>query len=406
MALNWQQLVGPAQVDDAEAAQRRLELAQALQARALKGSAPDGGGRVVAKYRLGHALTDVANGVVAGRNVSVAEKSMARQKAADSAKLDDAIKAYMGSTADDQVPAAAVQELRNTPDGQLMNPVTSRSEAVAGIAGATGLEGRKALAAALLEQGLKENDPSLKAQRAVEMYRIQGAREDKALDREARVAQAQAAADARIEAAKQAGATAQQIAEMRADSAREVAQIRADSVAAAAEAKAAAKPKLSPQGATAARAKLADVSILKMQLANLKTARDNLNPTTDTGYIAGGRQKFTKAAEAYDKALDALRTTVRKLTRTPGEGSMSNWEGMMAQAQLPERTVWNKETLDQGITQLEELANGYESLTREMLGEIPAAAPPPGAPPAAPPPAAAAPAAAPAGWGKATVVPP
>lgn len=139
-----------------------------------------------------------------------------------------------------------------------------------------------------------------------------------------------------------------------------------------------AAPKLSPSGATQARAKLADVQIMKGQLENLKAARAKLGEW-DTGKVVGGRQTMSVAAESYDKALDAIRTTVRKLTRTPGEGSMSDWEGKMSLAQLPTRDVFNVETLDQGIAQLDELANGYETLVGDMLGQ-PAVAPGSGGP--------------------------
>ncbi len=131
--------------------------------------------------------------------------------------------------------------------------------------------------------------------------------------------------------------------------------------------------KLSASGSAQARSKLADTTVLKGQIENLKKYRALMNTQTDTGYVLGGRQKYTLGAEQYDKALDAVRTTIRKLTRTPGEGSMSDWEGKLAQLQLPSRTVFNVETLDQGIEQLEQLVNGYHGVTSEMLGGIPEA---------------------------------
>lgn len=47
---------------------------------------------------------------------------------------------------------------------------------------------------------------------------------------------------------------------------------------------------------------------------------------------------FTEKGKIFDAAVDALRTTIRKITRTPGEGSMSDLETKLTQAQLPKRT--------------------------------------------------------------------
>lgn len=118
-----------------------------------------------------------------------------------------------------------------------------------------------------------------------------------------------------------------------------------------------------------ASSKQQTVTILRKQLENLKAARDKLG-TMDYGVVAG-RQAVTDSARAYDGALAALQSTVRQLTRTPGEGSMSDYESRIAQAQLPGR-VDPAQVIDQKITQLEDLANvieqGYSSILSKAKG--------------------------------------
>ena len=113
-----------------------------------------------------------------------------------------------------------------------------------------------------------------------------------------------------------------------------------------------------------ASAKKQTVEILRKQLDNLKAARANLG-SMDYGVIAG-RQAVTDSARAYDGALAALQSTVRQLTRTPGEGAMSDFESRIAMAQLPGR-VDPSGVIDQKITQLEDLANIVEQGYSDML---------------------------------------
>lgn len=113
-----------------------------------------------------------------------------------------------------------------------------------------------------------------------------------------------------------------------------------------------------------ASAKKQTVEILRKQLDNLKAARANLG-SMDYGVLAG-RQSVTDSARAYDGALAALQSTVRQLTRTPGEGAMSDFESRIAMAQLPGR-VDPSGVIDQKITQLEDLANIVEQGYSDML---------------------------------------
>lgn len=113
-----------------------------------------------------------------------------------------------------------------------------------------------------------------------------------------------------------------------------------------------------------ARAKKQTVEILKKQVENLKAARANLGEM-DYGIVAG-RQSITDTARAYDAALAAAQTTVRQLTRTPGEGSTSDYESRLSQAQLPNR-VDPIEVIDQKIGQLEDMTNIIEEGYTDIL---------------------------------------
>lgn len=97
MGINWQQMMAAPPVGDVESEQRRLQLQQALQERALQGTAPRSRGRVTAKYSTQNALTDVAGSLVASRNVNKAEDRVTQAKDAKSARLNQAIAQYMES---------------------------------------------------------------------------------------------------------------------------------------------------------------------------------------------------------------------------------------------------------------------------------------------------------------------
>lgn len=129
---------------------------------------------------------------------------------------------------------------------------------------------------------------------------------------------------------------------------------------------------LTPKQIADANGKLQTITQLRMQIKNLKEARDGLGDL-DYGIVAG-RQAVTDTSRSYDGALAALQTTVRQLTRTPGEGAMSDYESRMAQAQLPSR-VDPAGVIDQKINQLEDLANVIETGYSGMLNKAPGGKP-------------------------------
>lgn len=125
---------------------------------------------------------------------------------------------------------------------------------------------------------------------------------------------------------------------------------------------------LTPKQIADANGKLQTITQLRMQIDNLKKARGGLGGL-DYGVVAG-RQSVTDSARSYDGALSALQTTVRQLTRTPGEGAMSDYESRIAQSQLPGRTD-PAAVIDQKIAQLEDLANVIETGYSGMLQKAP-----------------------------------
>jgi hypothetical protein len=124
-------------------------------------------------------------------------------------------------------------------------------------------------------------------------------------------------------------------------------------------------PRISTQGRIQAQGKLQTTKILKTQLEQVKKLWEPLKESASAGYLQGWIP--TEAGKQFDKAIAAMRGTIRQLTRVPGEGSMSDWEGKIDQAKLPDRNEYESVT-EQAIEQLEELVNGYEETTKEMLG--------------------------------------
>lgn len=118
------------------------------------------------------------------------------------------------------------------------------------------------------------------------------------------------------------------------------------------------KQKVTPEIKEKIRSKLNTVAIMRNQLQNVKDKFNAIKGSNISSQPLGGG--LTKGGRAFDSAVDALRTTVRQLTRTPGEGSMSDWEGKLNMAQLPKREIYDDITQQQ-IDQLDELIKTIES---------------------------------------------
>jgi hypothetical protein len=124
-------------------------------------------------------------------------------------------------------------------------------------------------------------------------------------------------------------------------------------------------PRLSANGRQQALGKMQTVKVLKQQLADIREAWTPIKNSYSAGYLQGWVP--SPKGKAFDKAVAAARGTIRQLTRVPGEGSMSDWEGKIDQAKLPDRGEYENVT-EQSMDQLEKLIKAYEDSTNEMLG--------------------------------------
>lgn len=127
---------------------------------------------------------------------------------------------------------------------------------------------------------------------------------------------------------------------------------------------------LTPTQRGTVRQKLQMLPVVKQQLQRVKQlaatmedqgtmARGGIGGLLP-GAIAGG------TAEQFDKALGALRKSILSLTRTPGVGSMSNYETALDEMALPSR--WGSDAgRAEAIQGIEELVNGLSSGYQEML---------------------------------------
>lgn len=118
----------------------------------------------------------------------------------------------------------------------------------------------------------------------------------------------------------------------------------------------------------AAKAKLNGLRAIKGQIARVVAATEKLEKGGFAGPLWGnipGTGSLDNESAAYDKAIAGLSSLVRQLTRTPGEGAMSDYESRLGQAILPKRTD-NKAARDEAMATIQELvANvsaGYEDL--------------------------------------------
>ncbi|MGE0289539.1 MAG: hypothetical protein AB7I42_26120 [Bradyrhizobium sp.] len=116
-----------------------------------------------------------------------------------------------------------------------------------------------------------------------------------------------------------------------------------------------------------ARSKLQSTQLARKQLDAIKDAWLKIKDTT---FSAGPGASLipTEAGRAFDKAVDAFRQTNRTLTRTPGEGALSDFETRLAQAALPDRGDYESVT-EQSIQQLQDMLDTIESGYSQMIDD-------------------------------------
>lgn len=119
--------------------------------------------------------------------------------------------------------------------------------------------------------------------------------------------------------------------------------------------------------------KLRTLPNIERQLAEVERLGRDLDGY-NSGFVAGRIPGGLNAkADAYDKAVSNLQAQIRQVTRTPGEGSMSDYETRLNSATLPDRTSTGAGRA-QSISDLRALIGGIKTGYEEMIG-TPAAAP-------------------------------
>lgn len=116
-----------------------------------------------------------------------------------------------------------------------------------------------------------------------------------------------------------------------------------------------------------AKGKIMAAQNLKRQIAIARDKFDAASKASVTTGVVGGYNPLSESGQSFDASVDALRGSVTALTRVPGIGSMSDWEGRIDQAKLPKRSQYDKVTT-QKLDELEALADGVISGYTDMLG--------------------------------------
>jgi hypothetical protein len=119
--------------------------------------------------------------------------------------------------------------------------------------------------------------------------------------------------------------------------------------------------------ANAAKQKLIDLQSVKNQLALVRQKFAPLQGSLSAGGFGQGMIP-TVTGKQFDGAVSLLSQFIRKMTRTPGEGSMSDWEGKLALLANPNRGDYEAVTADK-LDQLDALVNqieqGYSALLQD-----------------------------------------
>lgn len=137
------------------------------------------------------------------------------------------------------------------------------------------------------------------------------------------------------------------------------------------------KSTLSSKDAATARGKIQAAENLKRQIAEARDRFGQIQGTLAAGPITG-LNPFSEPGQRFDASIDALRSTVTALTRTPGVGAMSDFETRLDQSKIPSRGKYESVTAQQ-LDELEALADGIINGYSGMVGQEPVAPMAPGA---------------------------
>lgn len=134
------------------------------------------------------------------------------------------------------------------------------------------------------------------------------------------------------------------------------------------------KAKIVPPAVKAKAAdKLRAANAIRQQLGKVQKAFDGIKETLAAGGMGQtwlGALTNPEAGQKFDAAVAALAPFIRQMTRTPGEGSMSDYESRLAAAINPDRTNFEGVTQQQ-IDDLYDLVETIELGYREISGESP-----------------------------------
>lgn len=126
---------------------------------------------------------------------------------------------------------------------------------------------------------------------------------------------------------------------------------------------------LSQKDAATAKQKLITLNLARQQLQNIRQRFNEIKGSLVAG--GGGQGRLpTPKGQAFDRAVDQMRSTLTALTKVPGIGAMSDYETRLDQAKFPSRTDYENVTeqqIDSIARMLETIETGYKGL----LGEQP-----------------------------------
>jgi len=137
-----------------------------------------------------------------------------------------------------------------------------------------------------------------------------------------------------------------------------------------------AKNTLSPDKLQKVKSKQQSINALKMQLQKVRDSFSKIKGSASAGMLQGYLP--TEGGQEFDRSVAMLAPLARQITRTPGEGSMSDYESRLVQLGLPSRTNYENVTENQ-IRDWEDLINvleqGYAGFTPDQQVETPALVP-------------------------------
>jgi hypothetical protein len=122
---------------------------------------------------------------------------------------------------------------------------------------------------------------------------------------------------------------------------------------------------ITPKDATVAKNKINTVKLARQQLADIRRAFEPLKDSISAGPFGQGRAP-TPEGNAFDRAVDRMRSTLTALTRVPGVGAMSDYETRLDQAKFPNRGDYEK-TTQESIDALDAMLNAVETGYTDLL---------------------------------------